>query len=107
MAMKQENQQPALSQDVKLASQKDVKDVLQEHGTTIKGLSAAEVESRRTTYGANVIVKEKEMSIVLEFLSYFKSPLIIILLIASTISATFGEMRNAIIIWIMILLSVV
>lgn len=105
--MKKEKLQPALSQDVRIAAQKEVKDVLLEHGSTIKGLSTSEVELRRATYGSNVIVKEKEMSIVLEFLSYFKSPLIIILLIASTISATFGEMRNAIIIWVMILLSVV
>ena len=105
--MKHEKQQPKASQDVQHASQKDVQDVLRDLSTTIKGLSTSEVEQRRLTYGSNVIVKEREMSIVLEFLSYFKSPLIIILLIASTISASFGEVRNAIIIWVMILLSVV
>jgi Mg2+-importing ATPase len=75
--------------------------------TTASGLSESEAAHRRLTHGSNRIEKEKELNVVLEFFSYFKSPLVIILLIASSISAYFGEMRNAVIIWIMILLSVI
>ena len=75
--------------------------------TSVNGLSDAEAVQRRAQYGANTIAKERELSVVLEFLSYFKSPLVIILLIASGVSAYFGEMRNAIIIWVMILLSII
>ncbi|MFA5130072.1 MAG: magnesium-translocating P-type ATPase [Patescibacteria group bacterium] len=103
----QSDLQQTVNQDIRIAARKDAEDVLKELGASVKGLTMSEVEQRLIAYGSNTIAKEREMSIVLEFLSYFKSPLIIILLIASTISATFGEMRNAIIIWIMILLSVV
>lgn len=71
-----------------------------------KGLSVSEAEERLKIYGANIISKEKKSSVILEFLSYFKSPLIIILLIASGISASFGELRNAVIIWVMVMMSV-
>lgn len=65
-----------------------------------------EAEQRLIVHGPNVITKKKELPIILEYLSYFKSPLVIILLVASGISAGFGEMRNAVIIWIMVLMSV-
>jgi P-type Mg2+ transporter len=80
---------------------------LNELATSPAGLSDEEVLRRRAQYGLNTIAKERELSVILEFLSYFKSPLVIILLIASGVSAYFGEMRNAIIIWVMILLSVI
>lgn len=84
----------------------DIKKSYDDLRTSERGLSDVDANHRLMTHGPNKIAKEKELNIVLEFLSYFKSPLVIILLIASTVSATFGEMRNAIIIWIMILLSV-
>lgn len=87
-------------------SKSDVGNAYDSLRTTANGLSEADANHRLMTHGPNKIAKEKELNIVLEFLSYFKSPLVIILLIASTVSASFGEMRNAIIIWIMILLSV-
>lgn len=84
----------------------DAKRSLLELRTTEKGLSSSDAHDRLISHGPNRIAKEKKGNIVLEFLSYFASPLVIVLLIASVISASFGELRNAVIIWIMILLSV-
>jgi Mg2+-importing ATPase len=84
----------------------DIERAYKELGTSEKGLSEHKASDRLMAHGPNHIAKEKEQNIVLEFLSYFKSPLVIILLIASFVSASFGEMRNAIIIWVMISLSV-
>ncbi len=74
--------------------------------TTEQGLSAAEAAARLAEYGRNIINPAKEQYILLEFLSHFKSPLIIILLVASIISASFGQITNLIIIAIMVLASV-
>jgi len=86
---------------------KDATAVLNEFASGPDGISNDEAARRRITYGSNTIAHERELSVIIEFLSYFKSPLVIILLIASGVSAYFGEMRNAIIIWVMILLSVI
>lgn len=74
---------------------------------TKQGLTADEAARRLLAHGPNTLAEKKEISVVLEFLSYFKSPLILILLAASLISAFLGEMTNAIIISVMIILSVV
>jgi Mg2+-importing ATPase len=79
-----------------------------ELATDIKqGLTADEAARRLLEHGPNTLAEKKEISVVLEFLSYFKSPLILILLAASIISAFLGEMTNAIIISVMVVLSVV
>jgi len=70
-----------------------------------KGLTQKEATKRLKTYGPNRIAEKQELSIVLEFLSHFKSPLIIILLIAGTISACFGEVVDAFMIAGMVLMS--
>ncbi len=75
--------------------------------TSKDGLSDSEVKTRLKRYGFNTIRDKKEQNIVLEFLSHFKDPLIIILLVAAGISASFGEMKNFVIIFIMVLVSVV
>jgi Mg2+-importing ATPase len=72
-----------------------------------QGLTSQEAEVRLLDYGYNVIKGEKRLSLIAEFLSHFKNPLIIMLLFASAISKYFGETTNAIIIIIMILASVV
>lgn len=82
-------------------------DILRNLNTCHDGLSEDEAKKRLVLHGPNLIAKDREIPILLEFLSYFKSPLVIILLFASGISAAFGELRNAVIIWIMILLSVI
>lgn len=70
------------------------------------GLSDSEVARRIAKNGPNTISDQKELGIILEFLSHFKSPLILILSAATAISLYFGQVTNSIIVIIMILASV-
>jgi Mg2+-importing ATPase len=73
---------------------------------TDQGLTNEAAAARLAEYGRNVISEQPELHVVLEFLSHFKNPLILVLLAASGISAWFGELTNFIIIAVMILASV-
>jgi P-type Mg2+ transporter len=72
-----------------------------------QGLSPEDVPERQRLYGRNVLIEKGERSIVIEFLSHFKSPLIIILIISAMILAFLGERLDAGIVAVMVLLSVV
>jgi P-type Mg2+ transporter len=98
---------PAVPNTITGFAATDAANAMNELGTTADGLTIGEAERRLAMHGPNAIAKERELSVILKFLSYFASPLVIILLIASLVSAYFGEMRNAVIIWVMVLLSVI
>ncbi|MEM2913574.1 MAG: magnesium-translocating P-type ATPase [Candidatus Bathyarchaeia archaeon] len=83
-----------------------VEDVLFRLKTSLDGLSSEEVERRLEVFGHNELVKKKRRSAVVEFLSHFQSPLVIILLIAGLISGFFGEAVNALIIFAIVMFSV-
>jgi Mg2+-importing ATPase len=72
----------------------------------LQGLTAAEAGRRLLVYGKNEITQVKELHIVWEFLSYFKSPLVIILLVAAAVSGFMGDVASALIIALMALFSV-
>ena len=74
---------------------------------TISGLTQQEAEKRLKTYGPNVVVGGKKRSRVSMFLSYFKSPLVVILVFAGSISAFLGDLVNASIIYFVVGMSVV
>jgi len=76
-------------------------------GTSANGLTATEAETRLETYGTNEVSKKKRASIFLEFLSHFKSPLVIILIIAAIVSAVLKEGVNAAIILSIVMISVI
>jgi Mg2+-importing ATPase len=95
------------TKDFKYYSAQRYKTVLQEFKTSEKGLTSVAAKKRLEQYGHNVIVQKKELSIVWEFLSHFKNPLIIILIIAAGVSAYLGEHTNAIIIFVMISFSMI
>ncbi len=73
----------------------------------ITGLTQQEAEKRLKTYGPNVVVGGKKRSRVSMFLSFFKSPLVIILVFAGGISAFLGDIVNASIIYFVVGMSVV
>jgi P-type Mg2+ transporter len=75
-------------------------------GTETAGLSSNEARSLLSKFGPNLFRDHREQSLILQFLSRFKNPLVILLLVASAISAFTGEMTNFIIITVMVLLSV-
>ncbi len=72
-----------------------------------KGLSDDEANKRLRTHGLNVFVEEKRRHWILDFLTNFKDPLILILLFASVASFIFREVLNALIIAVIIFFSTI
>lgn len=60
------------------------------------GLSSAEVTARRERFGLNAMEAGEKTSKLQRFLGQFKSPVVIILLVATVISAALGELADAI-----------
>ncbi|MFZ4648362.1 MAG: magnesium-translocating P-type ATPase [Patescibacteria group bacterium] len=71
------------------------------------GLSAEEASRLLASYGPNSLQEHKKINIFRKIFSYFTDPMIVILLIAATISGATGQFRGATIIISMVLLSVV
>ena len=62
--------------------------------TTPAGLDTATARSRLTTYGLNDAATGKRSPLWLQFLARFRNPLVIILLVASGLSAATGDARE-------------
>ena len=75
--------------------------------TKIGGLTTAEARSRLASYGANDASDVKTVPLWRQFLVRFENPLIIILLIASGVSALTGGMASFVVIVVIVMLSVV
>lgn len=74
--------------------------------TGATGLSSAEAKTRLTRFGPNLFRERPARSLLLQYLARFKNPLVIILLVASAVSAFTGEVTNFLIISFIVLLSV-
>ena len=74
--------------------------------TSKAGLTNEEAKRRLAEFGPNEPARERRVSGFLQILRFFINPLVIILLIASAVSAAVGELINASIIGGMVLLSV-
>ncbi|WP_445370814.1 magnesium-translocating P-type ATPase [Methylomonas sp. HW2-6] len=70
------------------------------------GLSSSEAKAKLAEFGPNLFRDRQQQSLLLQFLARFKNPLVILLLVASAISAFIGEITNFVIISVMVLLSV-
>jgi P-type Mg2+ transporter len=70
-----------------------------------QGLTEAEARKRLVKYGPNDPTSTKQASALVQFLRLFLNPLIVILLLASLISAVLGDVVDASIIFIIVLLS--
>jgi Mg2+-importing ATPase len=75
--------------------------------TKASGLDTAEVTSRLETFGANDAATVKRTPLWLQFLARFGNPLIIILLIASAVSAATGDIASFVIIAVIVMLSII
>ncbi len=71
------------------------------------GLSGAEARQRLKQFGYNDPVKSHKTSRIVQFLLLFAEPLIAILLVASAVSVVVGDVVNALIILVMVLLGVI
>ena len=81
--------------------------VLDQFGVTKEGLTEAQVEQQRQTYGENVLAEEKKKSPLVVFLEQFKDLLVIILIIAAIISAISGNSESTIVILAVITLNAI
>jgi Ca2+-transporting ATPase len=79
-----------------------VPDVFSQLGSTEKGLTSDQAESRLAEYGYNELQDESKKSPWLLLLEQFKNLLIIILLVAVALSAILGEVTDAIVIFIIV-----
>jgi len=70
------------------------------------GLTSAEAMARLRRYGPNRLKPVRQRAILLQFLAYFRNPLVLVLLVASGISALTGDRTGSIIIGLVVLMSV-
>lgn len=80
-------------------------DVLERFDTRREGLTAAEVERRRRTFGDNVIVRVHRESLVRRFLRQFQDWIIVLLLICAAITAYLGDAVTSAVLVVLVLLN--
>ena len=76
----------------------EISSVFEELRTSEEGLSSEEAEKRLEEYGKNELKEKEKISVFRLFLAQFKSILIVILIIASIVSALLGEAIDAVVI---------
>jgi len=83
----------------------EIPEVLLSLNSSSDGLSTTEAKKRRAKFGLNVVASERRKSLLLRFLSYFISPLPLLLLGLSLVAFFTGEFRGAEVIVLMVFLS--
>ena len=81
-------------------------DLVERFATHLEGLSASEAARQLKQYGPNIATDAKRSPLWMQFLARFRSPLVILLLIASGLSAITGDIASFTIIVAMVILSV-
>lgn len=72
-----------------------------------QGLTEEEVKKRREQYGENVLTEEEKESVFLVFLKQFQDTLVMILIVASIISAVSGNIESTIVILLVLIVNAV
>jgi len=72
----------------------------------LEGLSHQEARRRLKRFGSNTLRVHRERALILQFLARFGNPLVIVLLVASGISAITGDVASFLLISIVVLMSV-
>jgi len=75
--------------------------------TSKQGLPAAEAEERQKQHGKNELHEKKKISLFVLLLHQFKDIMVIILLAAAAISFAVGDLKDAIVILIIVLLNAI
>jgi Mg2+-importing ATPase len=81
-------------------------ELYQKTSSSQEGLKTEEAINRSKTFGYNQINGTKKINVIIKFLSYFKNPLILVLIAAALISGLTGQIKNMVIILTMVFLSV-
>ena len=80
--------------------------LLEQLAASPDGLSSGEAAARLEQFGPNLIHGERKRALVLQFLTKFRNPLVIVLLAASALSAFTGDAASFFIIGTIVLISV-
>lgn len=87
--------------------QQNLAALLEYYKSTLAGLTSNEAAERLTRYGLNLFHPQQRNVLLFQFLSKFSNPLVIILLVASAISAITGDVASFTIISLIVLMSVI
>ena len=85
----------------------DTDTVLKELGSQLGGLSKAQADSLLKQVGTNEIAREKRQSALMRLLSNVKNPLVLLLAALGILSFLTGDLRAAVVIFVMVVLGVV
>src|SRR5665254_220 len=80
-------------------------EILNELGTKADGLGTASVSERLVQYGRNELTAKRRIPKWITFLSQFKDVLVILLMVATGMSFLIGNINNAIIMSIIVLIN--
>lgn len=83
-----------------------LEELMRQLDATPQGLTTSEAERRLREYGPNSLDKEQRFQVLFDFLRLFANPLIIILLIASSVSFALKQQVDGVIIILMVLLGI-
>ena len=86
--------------------QQPIPELLRRLSATAAGLSSSEATDRLRLVGPNMLHPPRKRLLVLQFLARFRNPLVIILLVASAVSAFTGDVTSFLIISTIVVLSV-
>ena len=86
--------------------QEPVPELLKQLKATSAGLTGSEAADRLKQTGPNMLRPPRKRALVLQFLARFKNPLVLILLIASAVSAFTGDVTSFLIISAIVVMSV-
>ncbi|MCM8800342.1 MAG: magnesium-translocating P-type ATPase, partial [Candidatus Omnitrophica bacterium] len=84
----------------------DVDEILRYFKSSFKGISEEEAKKRLEEYGYNEVSRKKKRTLILQLLSKFINPLVVVLIVIASFSLFLGEKINALIVTLMAILSV-
>ncbi len=96
-----------VSEQLREKARADSEAVLKELDSKLEGLTQAQADSRLSHYGPNEIAREKRQSALMRLWANIKNPLVLLLIALGTISIVTGDMRAAVVIFVMVILGVV
>jgi Mg2+-importing ATPase len=97
---------PTIAQRLLDAAAAEPEELLKQLGTTHEGLDTQTAAQRLSTFGPNLVARERQQNIVRELIGRAKNPLNFLLLSLAAVSYFFGDTRAAAVIAVMVVLSV-
>lgn len=84
-----------------------IEQVFDDVGTRASGLTDQEVQAKRAKFGANELEQKKQTTLLEKFIDQFKDLMIIVLMVAALIAAFSGELVDAVIIMLVVILNAI